>query len=155
MLSHYLTHPIPPVRKHSNRDPQKYKLFKLEREFVGTCMYHVVAVEDLQRIVDHACKAYDVPPAKVTVFKEYGKKPHDGLYADGVIELNSAYWAQNTCVLLHELAHHIHFAKCPDDTQDHAPAFCRIYAELLNDYRILPYECFELLAKKWGIEINA
>ena len=154
MLSHYLTHPIQPVRKHSNRDPQKYRLFKLEREFVGVCMYHVVAVEDLQRIADHACKAHGVPPAEVTIFKEYGKKPHDGLYADGVVELNSAYWAQNTCVLLHELGHHIHFIQFPNDTQDHGPAFCRIYAELLDSYRILPYECFALLAEKWGIEIS-
>ena len=154
MLSHYLTHPIPPVRKHSNRDPQKYKLFKMEREFVGTCMYHVVAVEDLQRITTHACRAYGVPRAEVTVFKDGGKKPNDGWYEDGKIGLNSAYSAQNTCVLLHELAHHIHFARFPDDTQDHGPEFCRIYRELLDSYRILPYECFELLAKKWGIEIS-
>ncbi len=153
MLSHYLTHPIPPVRKHSNRDPQKYRLFKLEREFVGTCIYHVVAIRHLQRIADHACKAYGVSTVNVVTFEEFGPKPNDGWYEDGKIGLNSAYSAQNTCVLLHELAHHIQFSKHPDDTQDHGPTFCRIYAELLNDYRILPYECFELLAKKWDIKL--
>ena len=153
MLSHYLTHPIPPVRKHSNRDPQRYKLFRLEREFVGTCMYHVVAVNDLQRIADHACKRYKVLPPKVTVFKEYGVKPNDGWYQNGTIGLNSAYSAQNTCVLLHELAHHINMEKHPEDTQDHGPMFCLIYADLLDQYRIMPFDCFALLADKWGVEI--
>ena len=154
MLSHYLTHPIPPVRKHSNRDPQKYKLFKMEREFVGTCIYHVVAVEDLQRIADHACREHKVLPPKITVFRESGKRPPDGWYLDGTIGLNGAYSAQNTCVLLHELAHHIHSTRCPDDTQDHGPMFCRFYADLLDRYRILPFDCFCLLADRWGVEVS-
>ncbi len=153
MLSHYLTHPIVQVRKHSNRDPQKYKLFRMEREFVGTCIYHIVAVDDLQRIADHACKKYKVLPPKVTVFRETGKRPPDGWYLDGTIGLNAAYYAQNTCVLLHELAHHIHSSIWWDDTQDHGPKFCLIYAELLDRYRILPFDCFALLAEKWGVEI--
>lgn len=139
----------------------------MEREYCGSSIYHHVKREDLQTVLEHACRYYGVLVPKLTL----GRKPKDKVFGrsyvtmdlrpDGSVEkyynheiwLNCAHHGDNVSVLLHELAHHI-VDQYFDHAYDHGKTFCAIYMHLLDKYRILPSICFRVLAKKWNIQIG-
>ena len=133
-------------------DPQRYKLYKMEREYIGTSIYHKASLKDLQMVANHVCGKWKVPPIRVRRYSS--KEKTFGYYENKTnrIYLNAHRHGQNIGVLLHELAHHITDMRHLD-AQDHGPEFCYVYACLLDRYRILPMECFRLLADKWGVTV--
>ena len=152
MISSWLTSPIGCPKKPLPEDPQRLKLYKLEREYDGVTVYHKVSVKDLQTVANHACRKWKVKPAKIKRYISKEKICGYYVHADSTLYLNAQHHGQNTATMLHELAHHITYNKY-SDVQDHGPEFCYIYACLLASYRIMPFDCFMLLAKKWGVKV--
>lgn len=162
MISRLLTHPIQRTRKHIASDPQRSRLYKLEREFVGTSVYHQVSQRNLQVLANHVCAYYRVKPLKVITYHN----PHEKRFGESIsysrddfvtqfgekIRLNSGYHGANLSTLLHELSHYISDLTYQNH-RDHGKQFCGIYMHLLDKYRVLPASAFRLMAQKWRISI--
>jgi hypothetical protein len=133
----------------------------MEREFIGTSVYHKVRRADLQAVSDHACRYYRISCVRIVVYDN----PDDGTmgmyeryeYDDGTvtnakIRLNRGYHGANIAVLVHELAHYI-----VDNTysghEPHGKQFIGVYMHLLDKYRIMPCCAFRALAKKHKVKI--
>ena len=163
MISRYLTQVIPDLPERVACDPQRTRLYRLEREFVGGVVNHVVSRKKLQELSNHACRYYRIKPIKVVVFDDPRQRffsevlcytNNDGTPDFGhLIRLNKGFHGANVCSMLHELAHYI-----ADDTyhgsQGHGKQFVGIYMHLLAKYRVLPRDCFRLLAKRYRIKIG-
>ena len=163
MISKFITSRIPRPKPPLKNDPQARKLYKMEREFVGTSVYHTVRKEDLQTVMEHVCRYYGVAVPKLIIYSKpsehvFGRSivtiEKDGRYTDHEIRLNRGFHGANVTTLLHELAHHI------TDTYfeqhgDHGAQFVAIYMHLLHKYRIIPSDAFRVIAKRRGIRIAA
>lgn len=166
MISSFLTRRIPKPQPPLKNDPQARKLYKMEREFCGISIYHSVKREHLLTILEHACRYYNISAPKLVLGsnakdKVFGRSFVTTHYRpDGSVEketdheiwLNRAHHGANVSVLLHELAHHI-TDQYFEQHRDHGKQFCAIYMHLLDKYRILPSDCFRLIAKRRGIKI--
>ena len=162
MISRYFTQAIPDLPERTACDPQQTRIYRMEREFIGGAVNHVVPRKKLQEILDHACRYYRIKCLKVLVIN----RPHERFFGeifsytynddtpdfDHTIRLNQGFHGANVCTLLHELAHYI-----VDDTYEHAAShgsqFVGIYMHLLAKYRIMPSDCFRLLAKRYRVKI--
>lgn len=162
MISGFLTRKIKIKVERVKSDPQRSKFFGLEREFIGSSIYHKVARKDLQVLANHACSYYGVPTVVVVVYdnpklKEFGESvvfsTDDWRTKFGrQIRLNRGYHGANLSTLLHELAHYISDVAYPG-CESHGREFVGIYMHLLDKYRILPSVAFRALAKKWRVRI--
>lgn len=120
---------------------------------------HTANREWLKRVTRQVCKAYKIPEVPLR-FVNDPKNPEFGWteyeYASKTwarIFLNRGYNGQNLMTLLHELAHCV-VDGLYDDAQDHGPEFCAIYMYLLNRYKLVPMDCFRLMASRWKIRID-
>lgn len=162
MISGLITHPLTRSFRATKKDPQRARVYKMEREFVGAVVYHRVSRDDLETVMRHACSYYRICAPKLEIYTDrehriFGEAvswSDDGGKTEygHTIRLNRGYHGANVITLLHELAHYI----C-DDTyknhRDHGRQFCAIYMHLLDKYRVLPAVAFRALAKKWGVKI--
>lgn len=133
-------------------DPQKQRVYNMEREWIGHAVHTTMHPDKLREIVRHACRKARVPVPKLHI----ENKPKTRVFGhcnDTTITLNAGFHGQNLSVLLHELAHWINDQKNPDSTA-HGPNFCTIYRTLLADYRMLPTIAFDELAISYGVEHN-
>lgn len=156
MISRFFTHPVPKPKPETKIDPQKQKLYKMERTFIGCLIDSTVPLDKLQEIADYECKNFKVGPVRIEQrHVDFGPYKHAfGWAREGEICLNKAYHGQNLGCLLHELAHHLTFEMYPDIVADHSPEFVSVYRYLLDKYKIMPEDCFDLLCEKWGVRHN-
>jgi hypothetical protein len=161
VISPFLTRSLPKLGKLVQGDPQRVRFYKMEREFIGTVIYHKVGPRDLQTVADHACNYYRIKPIRIVVYD----KPKERKFGESVcfsadgrpdfgfnIRLNRGFHGANIVTLLHELAHYI-----VDDTyeghDDHGEEFIGVYMHLLGKYRIIPSDAFRVIAKRHRIKI--
>lgn len=161
MISAFLTRPIPKPAKAVKSDPQRSRFYKMEREFVGSSIYHKVSRDDLESIMRHACAYYKIRAPKLVVYNDkddrrFGESVSYSI--DGgpdfghTLRLNRGFHGANVVTLMHELAHYIVDATY-ENHHGHGKKFCGVYMHLLDKYRVLPAVAFRALAKKWRIEI--
>lgn len=163
MISNFLTHEVRRKKRPPKNDPQRNRLYKLEREYIGVSVNAVVSRSNLQDIADHVRRYYRLKQtAKITVVDQPWEPAlgwcesysvDGGVPFDFKIYQNRGYHGASMNVLLHEMAHFvtdIHWR----DHQVHGPEFVAVYRHLLSKYRILPDICFDVLAKKHSIKIG-
>lgn len=152
MISRFYTNRVKLSKKKAPRDdPQKYKVYTMEREWIGTSVNVHMILPDLRSVVNNACSRYGIERVQVRL---YSKKEHVfGYVKDEVIYLNTKFHGDNLGVLLHELAHVITDEK-HEERESHGPMFCLIYGELLDFYKVLPMRAFEYFADKWDVAIG-
>lgn len=124
----------------------------MEREFIGTCVHTHCDMDHLEVVTKNACRKYKVPKLEL---KKVRWKDSTMAQLDkelGLIELNERYHGDNLCVLLHELAHWLTF-QLYGNVEDHGPEFVSYYAELLDAYKIIPFDAFLVLLNRYGIEM--
>ena len=140
-------------RKEIASDPQRQLLFSLEGELIGMCIHTHCKREHLEAVIRHACRKYEVSEP---VFKIVYKKQRIFGWCydnDDGIWLNAAFHGDNLHTLLHELGHWITDKIHDKDLPDHSPEFVKIYAELLDAYKLIPLDAFRVVAKRWGLKI--
>lgn len=164
MISPFLTHEIPPPSKHSAKDPQRSRFYKMEREFVGMSVNHAVPTEKLKEMARHACEYYGIKPIRVIVYnkpseRRFGEQihfydPNDNLtpHWGHAIRLNRGFHGANVATLLHELAHYI-VEDTYEDHHDHGKKFVGVYMHLMDKYRMIPSDAFRVVAKRYRIKI--
>ncbi len=155
MIPHVFSHPITPARERHfvKFDSQRHKLYAMEREFFGHSINTHVKRKDLKEMSEWMCYRWRVPAPKITFF--YSKKTKVFGYADeyvGIL-LNSSYHGANYGTLIHELAHWIKDIRYGTDDEDHGPLFASIYRSLMADAKLMPQDCFDLIAKRYGVEV--
>ena len=162
MISPFLTRSIGPPRRLVTFDPQRELLYKLEREIIGKSIYHVVSRKNLQTIADHVCRYYKLPTPKIKVVnqpstREFGwyiSHSRDGEAPfDFTISLNRGFHGANVSTMIHELSHYI-TDTVYENNEDHGKEFMGIYMHLMAKYRIIPSDCFRLMARRHSIEIG-
>lgn len=124
----------------------------MERELIGNCLFTTANREHLAAVLRHACRLYKVrtPHLKIE------KAPTGSLVGyctSSEIVLCAAGDGLNLSTLLHELAHWI-VHEYEGAVEDHGPEFVGIYAELMDRYRVLPIDAFEVLRKRWGLKVK-
>jgi len=162
VISRFLTRqPGKGRKKRLVSDPQRRKLYYMERHFDGMTIKHHAERQHLLDIRDHVCKYYGLEPIKLYIVdRKPPEEGHDDLgwttttYEDEscALYLNRAWYGDNAQTLLHELAHYVtdsHY----EDHQTHGGQFCAIYMHLLDKYKMLPSDAFRVLAKRFGVRI--
>lgn len=157
-ISKYFTHPPFTPKKDQPYDPQRRRMYRMEREFDGMTIGTTTDKKTLESIVQHACNKYRVPKPKFVVGRDKTDRMGYVDYDAGVLFLNARFYGQNTQVLLHELAHWMVDNLFEDTDQDeviyvHGAEFACIYMHMLNAYRVLPDFAFRHFAEKWKIQI--
>jgi hypothetical protein len=156
MISRYITKKPKRSNKIVKDDPQMMNVYRMERLLMGAVVSHVAPLAHLQGVANWICRKWGVkPPTIATEFMTGRESRTFGLtYKDKLI-LNKAWHGCNMIVMLHELAHHIHFRFDPDCEQEaHGPEWAAIYGTLLDMTNTLPFYCFEVMCDKWGVLIG-
>lgn len=162
MISPFLTRPIPKPSKTIAEDPQRTRLYKMEREFVGISVYHAVSKDNLETLMRHACRYYNMPAPKLVVYndprdRKFGSSNYEYYEPYCVpfnheIKLNRGFHGANACTLMHELAHYI-VDSIYENHSGHGKKFVGVYMHLLDKYRIMPSDAFRTIAKRHKIQI--
>jgi len=149
MISRYFWQTKPRRYRERPDDPQAHKVYTMERAIIGSCIGAHVDEDDLQAIANHACRKWRVAKVEVVV-----KGMGTALFGecDHEIRLNKDWHGDNVPVLVHELAHWIASEIWGDDNiEAHGPEWAQVYRVLLNDYKVLPYECSAVLFDKYEV----
>jgi len=152
MINPFYVRKIGKPSKESKTDPQKQRVYKMEREWIGTVVDTTVPLDKLQGIANHACRKLKLKPPSVQAYPGRKGVREFGFSITGEIFLNSNFHGQNLSVLLHELAHYICDQKHPW-AEPHGATYCGVYRKLLADYRVLPKEGFDAMAKKYKVSV--
>ena len=154
MISRFYTNKAKRATKTPPKDdPQKYRVYAMERSWIGTSLYTTVPLKELQAISDHASRRYRVRPPKIKAYSKPKERVFGAAYEDGEIRLNRGFHGQNLPVLLHELAHHISDRVHPE-SESHGPLFMSVYTHLLHMYKVMPLDCTHLLAQQFDVAIG-
>ena len=150
-LSPFFTTPRP-YKKAIATDPQRHIVYSLEREMIGTVIHTHCKREHLEAVIKHACRKYGIsqPEFKIVYKKQ---RIFGWCYDNDGIWLNAAFHGDNLHTLLHELGHWITDKIHDKNLPDHSPEFVKIYAELLDAYKLIPLDAFRVVAKRWGLKI--
>ena len=152
MISKYYTNRPPQKIDKVLFDPQRHRVYKLERELIGTSIDTHTPLAKLRAIAAHACSKNSVKrPTIAVVSKPIRVFGWCSNYTH--IFLNKSFHGDNLGILLHELAHYIAWQKFPD-AECHGPEFMAYYALLLDQYKLLPRDCMDVLAKRYGVVIG-
>lgn len=140
--------------KHAiKRDPQRHKLYAMERTFVGQAVDHVMHRDKLTEVLKHACKRWGCKAPTLTIARQPKYRAFGWIHEGEGIVLNAGFAGQNLSTMLHELAHWI-TDELYDGARDHGPTFCSIYADLMDQYKLLPRYCFLEIAERFGVEVE-
>lgn len=153
MISKLISHPLKNPKPGPQYDPQRERLYSMEREIIGMAVHHGAKRSELLTVVEHACKYYGVPPPRLMVVNR-PEQPVFGWTDTKKIVLNRGYHGANVPTLLHELAHWIVDSFDTSRIEAHRPQFVGVYMHLLEKYRLLPEAGFRSLAKKWKVRIG-
>lgn len=154
MLDKALRSPIRLVpKKHDPEDPYAYKLYELEKTFVGTCIYHSCPKYRLAALAEDASHYYNLDPPELHIVNR-PKLAQYGWTEKSAIYINKAHYGNTAATLYHELSHMIIHEYFDESVESHGPEFLGVYMHLLDKYRIMPHEAFRLLARKWGLKIH-
>ena len=153
-LSPFLTRPRP-YKKQIAADPQRELVYSLERTLIGAVIYTHCDRGHLEAIIKHACNVYKVKSPRLVISR---KEAHAfGWCHEDRIELNASFHGDNVGTLLHELAHWITdftHEEVMHDLEQHGPEFVGAYADLLDRYKLIPYDAFLGLLDEWNIRIK-
>lgn len=150
MISKWFTHPPPKLKPDQKRDPQRRRMYRMEREFDGASIFTRTERHCLEDVLTHACRKYSVPRARLVIGRS--KERLMGYSDDEKVYLNAAFHGQNLQTLLHEIAHWI-TEHLFEDHDTHGAEFTAIYMQLLNGYRVLPEFAFRKLARQYKLKI--
>lgn len=153
MISRWLVVPIKRNRNRPKGDPQRHKIYSLERELVGMSVNTRCPRDHLRDVLAHACRKYRVTAAELKfirnpdmrIFGFYIRYPFPS------ITLNSGFHGCNMFTLMHELAHHIVDERF-DSIEHHGPEFAKVYMDLLHRYRIIPNYAFKVMLERYGVK---
>ena len=149
MISGYLTRK-PKVYKQVESDPQAHLVYQMERELIGQCIHTSSTYAHMTDIIEHACRKYRTKFPNL-ILTESSKREF-GHCTWTAIVLNPAFHGDNVAVLIHELAHWIAGEKGHDSKAVHGPEFVGWYGRLLEDYRMMPLDCFFVLCDRYGVK---
>lgn len=133
-------------------DPQQRLVRLMEkREFIGH-EQHTITLKHLRRHLRRLSKLFNVPRPKLRVSENHGLvAAYD--YDTGTIELGKRA-GKNLFTLAHEFAHHYVWVRCGDKAQEHGPTWVRAYARALHIVRVMPFESFLFVCRKWGVKFS-
>jgi hypothetical protein len=131
-------------------DPQRDLVYAMEKlHFAGHCR-HVLPRKMIKRWVRRVCRTYRIPQPKLAI-KEPTVRGRSAECDEVGVTLHPK-WGCNGLTLLHELAHWIVFNRHPYAT-DHGPTFMRVYGELLDTMRLVPFAGFRAVCVRHGIKV--
>lgn len=138
-----------PITKGIISDPQRKAIYNIERELIGTTIHTHCKREHLEAVMRHACQAYDVKIPRLVIIQK--SQRIFGSCLDDRIELNAKFHGDNLHTLIHELAHWIADCLYKDAKESHGSEFVKIYSDLLDSYKLLPIDAFQVIAARYNI----
>jgi hypothetical protein len=143
------------LKREVKSDPQRHRLYRMERDFIGAFIDANTKRKTLEHIVTHACNKYKIRRPKLRVVKRPDRV--FGWCTDEELYLNRDFHGNNIGTLLHELAHWVVdevFDTAEEVNGCHGPQFAAIYMHLLVGYKVLPEVAFRYLADEWQVAID-
>lgn len=130
-------------------DPQRHKVYSMERTIVGWAVGTQTCSTVLSDVISHACREWNVD---VPLLEIERRRNVYGSCSDDSINLNPKYDGMNLAVLIHELAHWISDRVFDSPGHDHGPRFVGVYRYLLDRYNMLPNYSFDAMCRHWDVE---
>ena len=143
-----------PVRPAHPRDPQQFRLYRMEVEAIGARGYMRLTRGDIGKLLRSLAKAYRVPSPTVR-FADFGDWSAE-CDSNGVITFNPhRRRAYDVLTVVHEFGHHLHnqFEDSPRQ-EAHGPQYMACYMSALDTARVLPVCAMRAVCDKWGIQYN-
>lgn len=135
-----------------SKDPQRKRLYAVENTYFAGHTQHKLNGKQMRRWVREICKEYGVPVPVVRIGRcEENRVAQYDPEDDGAITLDKAQGCNGLSVM-HEMAHHICTLNHPR-AADHGPAFCRIYGELLDRVRLVPFAGWIAVCAQHGVGV--
>lgn len=139
------------VRPGLEEDPQRDLVYAVEKIHLAGHCRHTMARKHIRKWTRSVCRAYGVPMPKLSFGKvDRGFSAHYD-HENATVRLDPK-WGCNGLTLLHELAHLICYTHYPR-AQDHGAAFCRVYGELLDRNRLVPFAGWKALCARHGVKV--
>lgn len=136
-------------------DPQKERLYSLERELIGKPKRN--SLRRLTLVAMRLFQRYKVRP--IPVWVQWDTADRYAYYEDEkkhlqriVLNDRDDYCGVNLSTLLHEVAHHILMTHYARTLQDHGPEFVSLLRDLFSQYRIASNARFDKLARKHKVK---
>jgi hypothetical protein len=139
------------VRPGLGQDPQRDLVYAVEKLHLGYHTRHSLPRRSLYALVRRVCKAYGVRRPTVRIGKVDRGFAAICDFEEKRISLDPKFGC-NGLTVLHELAHWICFLRYPS-AQLHGAAFCRIYGELLDRSRLVPFEGWKAVCARHGVKV--
>ena len=136
----------------SKKDPQQFRLYRMEREDIGARDYMRLTWKECARVVRSVCRAYGVPGAKLRrkVMGRWAAEYDNTRYCK--ITLNPKKGtATDLLTILHELSHHVHWHLGPvhvGEQEDHGPQFMACYISILDTVRLIPRDAMATICRR-------
>lgn len=135
----------------SDRDPQRTRVYDMERKAFYAWALHATTVPRLRRMANAVCSHYDLEPVTFAFLSP--RSIYRGMYDVDNDEIELCPNQGRTALLLaHELAHHV-ISKLHPRAQDHGPLWAKHYAEILQFLGVMPADSFRVAARKHGVTV--
>ena len=133
----------------AKKDPQAMRIADMAMTLFKGHLEQNAKLSRLKAIGREVCRQHEIPFTKV---RSRRLRECWGLYwEDGSIELH-LNGGTSLFIFLHELAHHIVAHKHPRSA-DHGPRFVRVYAELLEEYGLVPLAGMRAACRKFKVRM--
>jgi hypothetical protein len=145
-----------PIKRSPARDPQQYRVYRMENEAIGARMYQRLTRTAMRRLVRSVCRNYRVPRIQL-IWTDLGKWAAEwsGGEESRVVRLNTKKGtSQDMLTITHELAHHIHFwlsDGISEDQEDHGPEFMACHMSILDTCRVIPVVGMRAICDAWKV----
>lgn len=142
----------------SKDDPQQNKVYKLEANDLIAKTRHTMLLPELRRIARDVCDTAGVPMPKLCI-RRYRQKGWVlyAVYWHPFGNFGGSIWldpkrGKDLASLLHELAHHIVAIKNPR-ARPHGATWVKVYAKLLDAYKLVPLANMRSLCRQYGVKM--
>lgn len=141
------------VKRSPKKDPQKHLVYFMEADSLGALHHHAKMTRaGIRKFAKSVCGIYQVPQVAVQFKQLDSSAAHWQEPCTLIFNPKQMPWSQSLLIVIHELAHHVHYSLAPEGQQDHGPEWMCCYMDILDAVRVLPYEGMRAVCDKYGVK---
>lgn len=134
------------------KDPQRNLVYFMEGDSFGALQGRArMTRAAIRAFAKKVCRNYKLPQVNVQ-FSKINDCAANWVEPRTIVFNPKVPWSHGLLVVVHELAHHLHFSICPTGHQDHGPEFMCCYMDILDTTRTVPLVGMRAVCDSYGVK---